>query len=1046
MNLRVKYWAVLLMALCAMAVRANDSKGLATHWSFDEKQGNIARDTSGQGNDAELVGATRAKRSDGFALNLDGFDDHVDCGESRALGIGGPITLEVWIKPVRKAHGESLILGEGFNSYVLTYYNGERVYMYIGGGGNGIRGPLKFKQWNHVVATFDGKQMSLWINGRQAASRESKFKHYEPAGRFTIGAKGEPGGEKFQGMLDDVRVYNRAIAGEEAAAHFESEKIRYLDPTQARHIKVNSYHYVDGSEVLVEADYRMLLPLQGDGQIEVTLADKDSPEAILLHELIKPIPAVGVAEIALSYKDLAAGNYLVRVHLSDDHGEYPVEKLAFSLPMASRPLASPSERIAPALPPVRGPTPFGFKIGGEGGFSLTINEKAYPFESKISWPNGQFNRLTAGDAPHDKGEQSWRVDVRSVDEDKYEVEAGGSFYTIRREVEVFHTHVYVKDRYTNTSGDDLGMMVYNETPVKPGQVTGSWLSGYERRGRQAELSFPHYSISVFFTDANTGLGIVPIDDVYVVQAAPYVDWQDAAGVGTEKFALAPGASYTLEWAIYPTGSGDYYDFVNTFRKVENRISTVDGPPGYITYSPRSCRMVVDDDFIEKRNLDIGIMSLSWDPADDPDLMIEGIEFMDFPLEMERIKLQTAAIKKKHPGLKLTFHVAHSLYCTNNPDRYADSRVINTDGTQSSWGDGSQFGAQKQAEGWNWWIFYPTPGNSFHDAMMKSVDVMMDHMGFDGAAMDGFFAGYGGQWTYDRWDGHSAQIDPDTKTIQRKLGSVLLLSQPSMIEYCRKIREKGGVVIGMHTVFTRSIANEKYILFTDEQTSGPGLHLAPNMMPLSDTRHRTEKDMYLDMLDKLSWGLLFVHVTDSMFFSGLDYSSLAARQFPITFAEIRSGMVKGKERIVTMNSGVYGWLGDRRLHEIHKFNGRGAPEPNDFLTTVDGDEVRTELNFGKNESAVIEPISVQLESNSPVNVRVLKYDVDEGLTIHLNGQGDATLAMFVGSPYPNWRDPPKHRVTVEGVTTKMADHEGLLSVPLELNGHVEVVIERAACAQ
>ena len=142
----------------------------------------------------------------------------------------------------------------------------------------------------------------------------------------------------------------------------------------------------------------------------------------------------------------------------------------------------------------------------------------------------------------------------------------------------------MKDRYTNTTDQDLGLLIYNETPVKPGQVKKSFLSGYDRRGRQQEGS-TDYCPSAFFTDANTAIGIVPIDDVYVVQAAPYVDWEGVSGVGTEKFALAAGASYTLEWSVYPTASGDYYDFVNHFRTVENRISRVDGGSGYVTTVP-----------------------------------------------------------------------------------------------------------------------------------------------------------------------------------------------------------------------------------------------------------------------------------------------------------------------------------------------------------------------------------------------------------------------------------------------------------------------------
>src|SRR5205823_11940901 len=97
------------------------------------------------------------------------------------------------------------------------------------------------------------------------------------------------------------------------------------------------------------------------------------------------------------------------------------------------------------------------------------------------------------------------------------------------------------------------------------------------------------------------------------------------------------------------------------------------------------------------------------------------------------------------------------------------------------------------------------------------------------------------------------------------------------------------------------------------------------------------------------------------------------QFPITFEEIRSGMVRGKQRIVTMNSGVYDWPGDRQLHLVHKFDGRGAPSANTFVTTIDSSGVRTELNFAENESAVIERVPLSIEATEPVNVVMRRYD-------------------------------------------------------------------------
>jgi hypothetical protein len=115
--------------------------------------------------------------------------------------------------------------------------------------------------------------------------------------------------------------------------------------------------------------------------------------------------------------------------------------------------------------------------------------------------------------------------------------------------------------------------------------------------------------------------------------------------------------------------------------------------------------------------------------DNPGVSIEGIEFMDFPEEKRVLKEQAAAIHAAHPGLKVVFHIAHTLYATNEPDRYADSKLTGPDGQQRVSGGPPNFSPEASDQGWGYHVFYPAPGNKFHDAMMKSVDVMMDEMGF-----------------------------------------------------------------------------------------------------------------------------------------------------------------------------------------------------------------------------------------------------------------------------------------------------------------------------
>ena len=1037
---------------------AEQTAGMVAEWRFDEGQGDVAGDTTGHHRDAQLRGATWAEQGGGFAVALDGQGQYVDGPSPKGLGITGPVSVEAWVKPIRKGHGESHLLGSGMSSFVLTYYNAELCYWYIGSGGNNVRGQLALGQWNHVVGTFDGTTISLWVNGRLAGSRASKITEYPVGDLFHMGSSGKEAGSRFTGGIDHVRVYNRPLSGREVVAHFKREAAEYgFDQTWFRRVKLTPYAYLSDGEVVLEVNYRGLQPLEGKSAMEVTLASTNSPDHLLHRQVIDALPKAGEIEVQVPCSNLPAGDYQVQLTLTDQQGARPVEKFGFSYPVKPTELPSPEATQVGPLPVPPGPAPFGFSMNQAGGFELEINGQKYPYQTKISWPHGQFNYLGGSG----QGEANWRVEVQSPGDSEggpsstCQAHAQGDHYTVDRQVEVFATHVSVKDTYTNTTDDDLGLLIYNEMPVKPGQITASKLGGYEGPTRaSSEASAEIFSPSTFVQDANTGIGIVPIDDVFVVQCVLYAE-AEAAGVGTEWFALGPGKSYTLEWAVYPTVSGDYYDFVNAFRKVEDRIGTIDGALGFISYGPMNRRQVPDEPFLEDRGLKYGILHCLSRAADDPEVSIEGIEFSDFPLEMQLLKGQAAAFHRKYPARKIMFHVAHSLYMTNEPDRFADSKVIGSDGSHAIWGASEPYVSQQRMdEGWTWYVYYPVPGNSFHDGLINSVDVMMDDLGMDGVFMDGFLAGYMGQWSYDgRWDGHSAEIDLATQTIRRKMASVLLMSQPSLIEFSRKIRDKGGVVVANNTMMTRSIANEKYIIFDQEVASGPHLHFGPSVTALGRPPFHSDKDIYLDTLDKLSWGELFIYYQDRFDLSG---PTLASKQYPMTFEEIRAGMVRGPERIVTMNSGVYGWADDQRLHAVHAFDARGKMISNPYMTTVGPEGVRTELVFSDNESAVVEPIPVRLEAERPVNVTVLSSSHD-ALTVLLNGQGLAELQMFVGTSYPEYGhkilvdggvnpgaagvgDP--FRVEIDGTETILEERDGTLTVPLDLAGPAQVVIERA----
>jgi hypothetical protein len=361
-------WLVLGMLFVSRAAFAS---GLVAHWSFDEGSGDIARDTAGNGFHATLSGARWVEQGSGHALYLDGRDDYLDCTEHEAFVIEGPVAVEAWIRPQRKAHGEASLIGSGMSSFLLTYYNTEICLFYIGGGDNNVKGQLHLDQWNHVVAGFDGEFLSMWVNGRPTGRHPSKHKTYQPSPGINFGTQGQPRLPRFKGTVDAVRLYDRVPSGEEALAHFQAEAAAYgFDPALFSRVKVTPFFYDD--HVVVEADTTWLQTRSGRGRLRFTLTGGPDPDRVLAEEVIDPLPhKVGVVEATLSFERLIEGTYRIRVQLQDDAGDRPEEEVSFRYPLEAKPLPAPEEFSVAALPSIPGVMPFDFAMSTNGGFNIT---------------------------------------------------------------------------------------------------------------------------------------------------------------------------------------------------------------------------------------------------------------------------------------------------------------------------------------------------------------------------------------------------------------------------------------------------------------------------------------------------------------------------------------------------------------------------------------------------------------------------------------------------------------------------------------------------
>lgn len=221
---------ILVLVFCFVG-QARAEGGLAAHYTFDEGSGSVARDLSGKGNAGKIYGARYVKIQKGYALEFDGKDDYVEVPDSDSLKITDMITVEAWINS-RDLSG-AVIGKNGFSTYRANYMIllqpadlsfyvncfGEEKYVRV------KSSPIATNKWYQIVGTYDGADIKVYING--------VLKGTNNVGKFVIGTHNNPlyiganyyadsVGASFKGLIDDVKIYNRTLPGEEIVSSYES--------------------------------------------------------------------------------------------------------------------------------------------------------------------------------------------------------------------------------------------------------------------------------------------------------------------------------------------------------------------------------------------------------------------------------------------------------------------------------------------------------------------------------------------------------------------------------------------------------------------------------------------------------------------------------------------------------------------------------------------------------------------------------------------------------------------------------------------------------
>lgn len=177
----------------------------------------------------------------GYALDFDGtngsaLSDYVNCGNSSVFNIDQSITIEAWVKPTStKTHSivkKYNITNSGYELFLENATNG-RISFRLNGS-NRVNSTTYYNQplstWIHVAATYDyaTKLMKIFVNGREEGSITGPASIVTNSSALIIGAELTDYSKSFQGVIDEVRIWNIA----RTANDIQSNMCRKLSGTE----------------------------------------------------------------------------------------------------------------------------------------------------------------------------------------------------------------------------------------------------------------------------------------------------------------------------------------------------------------------------------------------------------------------------------------------------------------------------------------------------------------------------------------------------------------------------------------------------------------------------------------------------------------------------------------------------------------------------------------------------------------------------------------------------------------------------------------------
>lgn len=264
----------------------NLNDGLVGYWNVDETSGTTAADSSGYQNTAAYSGNVAPNTdlpttnfSNSRSMIFDGTTDYLSVPDDNSLDITR-VTLSAWVKPAdgNNIAGAAIICkgtGGGGEVYCLDFPTANdltpRFYFYPTVGVYTVSSSVALTPgvWSHVVGTYDGTSYKIFVNGTERGSGTFTGSLNSNSHALTIGCRQSGSTDYdmcFDGKIDDVRVYNRALTSDAITALAEGDEpsTTLASLTLSSNLDVNGDLVLNGGTLDVNTTNNYSINLAGD--------------------------------------------------------------------------------------------------------------------------------------------------------------------------------------------------------------------------------------------------------------------------------------------------------------------------------------------------------------------------------------------------------------------------------------------------------------------------------------------------------------------------------------------------------------------------------------------------------------------------------------------------------------------------------------------------------------------------------------------------------------------------------------------------------------